>query len=598
MQQKNGKNWNYESALSCMLLFVQRVDELLFHHTLDTYRYPSLSLRGLAIEFCSVYFDSQKGLIDKKNLPHIIDEFADRLEKDPLAKEILTSEYVKRFIKNYGSWDIKQQFENINYVGRKISNRTYYNFAVRKLKELIAENKKKKDLEQLTKIWVKEVIDNGYNADYVYKTLHEVFYHDEVKSLDSLDVFFSKFDFSNKQYDVYIGFQKDLSPIKPLFEKLILNEGRLLVLRPDEVQSGIKIKKQKTILKFESVTELDMFSAFENAYEIALHVVDSYSFFRHDGSIIRTYSQVVCPDKSIIRIRQKQLLKQRVRAQSQLDSEKNADLLLSALFSNYTNRSDLRRIIKIHNSALKSGSINDSLLSLWSLVESLVDTANNYHNEYSVEKDDEVRKSKSGSVIEYMMPFLKSTYVCKLVNTCAADIKLWDQDFFNTEIANIEYGDNELEKTFAFLAFSKTQDIRNKLYASTDQYPLLKFRVMMLSETFNNSKHLKFCVAEHEKRIRWHLQRIYRARNYIIHDGSSNDKMNNDLVINLHSYIDTTIFKIVEMLNESPYDDSITSVLSEHRIEVSIFDEIMKDQPKEEINENNAKKYLYYDYRK
>ena len=248
---------------------------------------------------------------------------------------------------------------------------------------------------------------------------------------------------------------------------------------------------------------------------------------------------------------------------------------------------------------MKSDNVNDSLLSLWSLVESLVDTDSTYHSENSDIKDnDEIRKSKSISVVDCIMPFLKSTYVCKLVNTCISDIKLWDQEFFDNEIASIKYGDDELEKAFAFLAFSNTQSIRDKLYSSTDLYPLLRFRVMILSETFKNSKHLKLCVSEHEKRIRWHMQRIYRARNYIIHDGSSNDKMYNDLVINLHSYIDTALFKIIEMLNDSPYDDSIASIISEHKIEVSIFDEIMKDQPKEEVNETNAKKYLYYDYRK
>jgi hypothetical protein len=38
----------------------------------------------------------------------------------------LTNEYVERFIKCYGNWDIKSQYENLQYVGRKLSNRTYY----------------------------------------------------------------------------------------------------------------------------------------------------------------------------------------------------------------------------------------------------------------------------------------------------------------------------------------------------------------------------------------------------------------------------------------------------------------------------------------
>ena len=309
MQQKNGANWEYDNSLDCMLFFAQRVDELLFYHTTDTYRFPSLSLRGLAKEYCNVYVDSLKGIIKDKNLPRIIDEFNDRLQSDPLATSILSKEYVNRFQKNYGSWDKKTQFENINYIGRKLSNRVYYNAAVKKIKALVEENKEKKKLDALAQIWVRETVDYGYDENFIFKTLHKVFFYSRVSSLDALTTFFSVFGFKKSQYDVYIGFEKDLTPIQPLFEKLVLDSGTLHVLKPSEVENGIKTKRQRTILKYESIQALDMFSAYEKAYKIALHVVDSYAYYRHDGSSIKTYGQVVCADKSIIRIRQTNLLK-------------------------------------------------------------------------------------------------------------------------------------------------------------------------------------------------------------------------------------------------------------------------------------------------
>ncbi len=598
MQQKNGTNWKYDLSLDCMLFFAQRVDELLFHHTTDTYRFPSLSLRGLAQEYCRIYMDAAKGIINSKNLPQIIDEFNDRLQADPLAKSILSEEYVIRFQKNYGAWDAKTQFENINYIGRKLSNRTYYDAVVKEITELIAENTKKKEIDKLARIWVREAIDCGYDENYLYKTLHKVFFHNEVSSLASLSSFFSAFDFKRKSFDVYIGFAQDLSPIKVLFDKIVLADGALTVMSPNEVPVGIKTKYQKTILKFESVKALDLFSAYEKAFYIASHVIDSYAFFRHDGSTIKTYGQVVCADRSIVRIRQKQLLKHRVPAQSRNDSEKNADMLLSALFSNTSNRTDLRRIVRIHNTALKSESINDSLLSLWSLAESLVDIDNTVTKENADAKEKEdTQRYKSGNVIDILIPFQKSTYVSKLVQTLISDIKHWDATFFDEFIMSIEYGDTELEKAFAFLAFDSTQPLRDELFSRTEHFPLLRNRVATLNEQLHNSKHIKACIAEHERRIKWHIQRIYRARNYIIHDGASNDKMNYDLLINLHSYIDTVVSKMVELINSSPYNDTVSNVISEHKIEVSIFDEMLENQKNEAICESNAKKYLYYNYR-
>lgn len=110
MRQNNITKWKYDSSLNCLLFFAQRLDELLFHHTTDTYRYPSLSLRGLAAEYCSVYSDVRTGTVNKKNLEHIIEELSGRLDHDDIAKNILTEEFSSRFIKSHKSWDIKTQF--------------------------------------------------------------------------------------------------------------------------------------------------------------------------------------------------------------------------------------------------------------------------------------------------------------------------------------------------------------------------------------------------------------------------------------------------------------------------------------------------------
>lgn len=176
MRKNNLEAWTYTSSLNCLLFFAQRMDELLFHHTTDSYRYSALSIRGLASEYCMVYRDANSGTINKKNLDHIIEEFVYRLKSDDVAKEILSKEYVERFEKNYGSWDSKRQFENMQYVARKLGNRVYYNCVVKRLKELIEENKQKKEIDEKTALFVREVLDCGYNENYVYQMLHDVFF--------------------------------------------------------------------------------------------------------------------------------------------------------------------------------------------------------------------------------------------------------------------------------------------------------------------------------------------------------------------------------------------------------------------------------------
>ena len=158
MRKNNLTSWTYTDSLECLLFFAQRMDELLFHHTTDTYRYSALSIRGLAAEYCAVYRDVNAGTLNKKNLNHIIDEFVSRLKDDDIAKAILTNEYVTWFIKNHGAWDIQNQYENLQYIGRKLSNRVYYSRLVNRLRELIIANNQKREINEKASVFVMKSI--------------------------------------------------------------------------------------------------------------------------------------------------------------------------------------------------------------------------------------------------------------------------------------------------------------------------------------------------------------------------------------------------------------------------------------------------------
>ena len=340
-----------------------------------------------------------------------------------------------------------------------------------------------------------------------------------------------------------------------------------------------------------------MYSAFEIADAISSCVANSYAFFRHDPNQMRTYGQVIDAQNQITTISPKKLLKNRVSTLSRESSTKNAESLIKVLFKNLENLSSFSGITRIHNSAILSENTSDSLLSLWSILESIVDKDNDT-DEKQIDKGNEDKKdrSKIGNVISYTIPYLKSTHIQKLVQTCMTDIIRWDIDFFNNHIANNGFGSNDLEHTFAFLAFKSTQPDRDCLFASTETYPLLRYRVCTLSDSLQNSKEIKSLIKAHTQRVTWHLHRIYRARNYIIHDANSNNRLNEGLVINLHSYIDTLFSEVITHISISPYNDSIYDAITNHKLSVLIMDEKLENRKNEEITVDNALQYLYYDF--
>ena len=92
------------------------------------------------------------------------------------------------------------------------------------------------------------------------------------------------------------------------------------------------------------------------------------------------------------------------------------------------------------------------------------------------------------------------------------------------------------------------------------------------------------------------MHRIYRARNYIIHDANANNGLNEGLVINLHSYVDTIFSDVIRHISLSPYNDSIHDAITNHKLSVLIMDEKLENRENEEITPNNALQYLYYDF--
>ena len=537
MKQNDVSNWKYDESMNCLLLFAQRINEILFYYTMNVYKAPLLSLRGLAEEFCETYYDTVKGIINQKSLNHIIDEFNDRFQKDEIAKGILTDEYAKQFRDNYGSWSMKTRFENMYYIKKRLERGNYYYRITERLKKLIVENHEKKEIERLTAVWVREVMDCGYDENYIYKLCKEMFFTDKVETLGKLDEFINTFDFKTHEYTVYIGFSRDVSAIGPLFAKLHFSgKTKARVLTTEEVPEGIKIKRQKTILEFSALKACDAFSAYKIAYKIATGISDSYEFYRHKNASILVKGQVVCENKKVILVERNRLLQNRVASFSQNDAQSQADRLLEAQFSMMKNRTDVGKIIKVHNEAIRSRNTNESLLSLWSLLEFL--SQNVFGKTVNGEQENE--KSNIGNVIDIVVPFLKCAYIVKLVNGCKEDIERWNAEFYKDYIINNGFGNTELEHTFAFLAFEATQSDRNELYTLTENYPLLRCRVATLADKMKDKKSIGQLIGEYEKSVRWNLYRTYRIRNYIVHDAEEKEELTYELLCELHQ---STVYK-------------------------------------------------------
>ena len=176
MRINNLNAWEYNSSLSTLLFFAQKMDELLFHHSTDTYRYPVLSIIDLCDEYITVYKDVEDKIIAENNLKYIKEELIALLKEDTVAIKILSSDYKERFVKNNGSWSKKEIYENIIFMRRKLGGGIYLQEVIELLRNNIKENKEKRLVDRYSGVLARLLIDVGYSDTYIYNCLHEVFF--------------------------------------------------------------------------------------------------------------------------------------------------------------------------------------------------------------------------------------------------------------------------------------------------------------------------------------------------------------------------------------------------------------------------------------
>ena len=105
---------------------------------------------------------------------------------------------------------------------------------------------------------------------------------------------------------------------------------------------------------------------------------------------------------------------------------------------------------------------------------------------------------------------------------------------------------DSVEKFALLLALKDNSQYLVQITNALSDFPLLQYRVDNFSNhIFKDSKSIYEYIHRHENRIRWHIMRIYRNRNMIVHSGSSMP-YRNIIVENLHFYVDVLLDTLIE----------------------------------------------------
>ena len=92
MKQYDLRNWTISEETEGLLFFAQRMDEILFDYTVDSYKGRMLNSFMLIIEALKTIADIESAKIESAHLKYVIEELNWSLQQDIVVHQLLENE--------------------------------------------------------------------------------------------------------------------------------------------------------------------------------------------------------------------------------------------------------------------------------------------------------------------------------------------------------------------------------------------------------------------------------------------------------------------------------------------------------------------------
>lgn len=213
MRKNNLSKWSITPDIDGMLYFAQRINEMLFDYSLDTYKGRLFNSFMLCAEALDCIDKIKSNLISSQNLPHIIEELNWSLENDKVIDALLEEE--KSLFYPLNAHD---SFENITPILELLSIRILPIKYEAKCRELLINHikaNKKKAIDSLLESWLCLIKVWGYSDEWIYHYSNNYFFNstNNIDNIAYLDGFFNSFQFKSKEYDAYLIVDKILKTV-------------------------------------------------------------------------------------------------------------------------------------------------------------------------------------------------------------------------------------------------------------------------------------------------------------------------------------------------------------------------------------------------
>ena len=583
------QNWELSDDMEGLLFFALKWQEMLFDYSLDSYKNRVMNLPGICEELINTYDACEMGLISWKALEPIRDELLHLLKQDDIAQEIIGKQ-LDKLTNILKSWSYEENDKKrISYAAsilkKKLGDQYFRNLKIELIRAVNNPHEKYK-IKSLCNDVLTELIRLGYSRQYIYYRINSYFFSNgkTIDSTNHVKNFLDKFDLQTHEYEVYFILPKQCKLLSKRADPNFidpLSEPNLKWPNDSFEQDFYENfdKKEQIIFKFGKIYAKDPYSARSQAEERLTLASSFVKFFIHkievespENALVYTVSK---NNKTQILSRPtKSTLKKSDKGEHTL--EQSLSDILGPFISRQTHahtRSRLTGALRSHMEGVKASAPQNQFSNLWTSLESLAE---------STSDDSTIRQ-----IISNCIPLLCYKYFTKLIVCLDNDLSRCLKSKYE-EIQDLrDENEKEIHFLVRFLVSDDFEDERSDLYSACDKNPLLRFRIFQLHKILTSPRKARELLRAHEQRLRWHIKRMYIARNLLVHGGL--ETRNLDLLVeNLHAYVDRIMLEIVNVLRKDFHHPTFEKVFYEYDLKYKVYKSTLKELKSDGNKEKNA----------
>lgn len=579
MLKKRITNWKINEETKGLLFFAQRLDEALFDFTAEKYKSSVLYSANSCFEVLETINQIKNDIWPIKTLETVYDEFKYIYKNDDTAK-LLVGDIDSYYLTNIDEKNIDNLKANLELLYFKIRPINYLAKVKEQLIEEITGTKRNIEIEKLALRFISVLTHIGYSQEFIYYETNQFFFRStKIENTDVIKDYFGIFNLEVYKFDVYLKANQLFDKIKDACSRFKTEIVTEILLSAPNI-SRLKIETNEYLIKVSDITSYDPHKAKANAHKTLSKISDLFTFFHHKQRLVWGEDAIVYNVKKQNEI----FLKGKTSPMHKgFDfypkvAAERLEMMLRRFELQKESFFRFNRGIDFHGTAIDNKYPENQLLQNWIALETLI-----------VENKND---SKINQMISALVPILNFEYIKRIFVELATDIERLNNRKVLNIINEVEVGTQLYEKLAALTTIKEYLPLAQKLFSECADFPLLNYRIFWLNRNLSSSERINKFIKRHTQRVEWHIRRIYRSRNLIVHTGQVPNSIER-LVESSHSYLDEMINLIMNLSINGKQIRTIDHGIREIKIRNKMHLDKLAGKEDVECTVENYKKILW-----